>query len=251
MELDITGKCVLVTGGASRLGSVICRELAAEGCAVGICDADADAAHALVAEITAAGGTAVAAIGTIASAPEAERMHVIVRDALGDIDMLVNCIGHDLTPATMAEPDAFEAQYRAQVMPLGQIIHQLVPDMRKAGWGRIVTVASAEAMTPQRAIPLSVSAASAAILNMSLGLSKALGEDGITVNCISPGLLDLGGDAAGDAVLRAEERARQSLPGAGDPRSVASLVAWLCSPLACYVTGANIRVDGGYSPAVH
>lgn len=146
------------------------------------------------------------------------------------------------------------------MMQLGHLIHLLLPAMREQGWGHIVNVAAAEAMTPPPAVPLAVSSADAPMVNMSLGLSKALGSTGITVNCISPGLLDIadraeiGGDsgqASPPAATSDEARARQSKSPPGDPRSVASLVAWLCSPLAAYGPGANIRFDGGYSAAVH
>ncbi len=100
-------------------------------------------------------------------------------------------------------------------------------------------------------VPQAYASAKAALVNMTLGLSKALAGTGITVNCVSPGLLQTEANVDADPAELVQRHGRQSVPGLGDMEGVASLVALVASPITNFATGANIRVDGGFSPAVN
>lgn len=253
MDLALAGKRALVTGATSGLGAEVARTLAAEGVAVAIGGRDHARAEALAETIRRAGGRATLALGDLTDDAAADACVASAVDALGRIDILVNALGR--SPAigrdtVVVSSNAWADDYRDLVLPGVRMAHRVVPILREAGWGRIVQIASADALTPG-AVPQSYASAKAAIVNMSLGLAKALAGTGVTVNTISPGLLATPTYAGEDEAALIERHARQSVAGLGSLGGVAAMVAWLASPLAEHVTGANIRMDGGFSPAIH
>lgn len=253
MDLALTGKRALVTGATSGLGAEIARTLAAEGVAVAIGGRDRRRADAVAQSIRETGSTAVLALGDLTDDAAADAALSAAIDKLGGIDILVNALGHSPAIGRDTAPvasNAWAADYSALVLPGVRMIHRATPAMRESRWGRIIQIASADAMTPA-AVPHSYSSAKAAIVNMSLGLAKALSGTGITVNTLSPGLIRTPAYAHEDEAALIERHARQPVAGLGSLQGVAAMAAWLASPLADHVTGANIRIDGGFSPAVN
>jgi NAD(P)-dependent dehydrogenase (short-subunit alcohol dehydrogenase family) len=253
MDLALTGKRALVTGATSGLGAEIARTLAAEGVAVAIGGRDRARGEAVAQSIRDEGGTAILALGDLTDDAAADASLAAAIDGLGGIDILVNALGYSPAIGRDTAPvpsTAWAADYAALVLPGVRMIHRATPAMREAGWGRVIQIASADAMTPA-AVPLSYASAKAAIVNMSLGLAKALSGTGISVNTISPGLIRTPAYAhEGEAAL-IERHARQPVAGLASLAGIAAMAAWLASPLADHVTGANIRMDGGFSPAVN
>ena len=253
MDLGLTGKRALVTGATSGLGANIALTLAREGAVVAIGGRNRGRAEAVAAAIRGFGGTAVLALGNLADDAGADTALAAAIDGMGGLDILINnlgfspAIGRNVAPAATS---AFIADYSDLVLPGGRMIHRSVPLMREAGWGRVINIASADALTPG-AVPQSYASAKSAIVNMSLGLSKALAGSGITVNTVSPGLIRTPSFGSEDEAGLIERHARQSVASIAGLDQVAAMVAFLACPLADHVSGANIRIDGGFSPAIN
>ncbi|RYY25835.1 MAG: SDR family oxidoreductase [Sphingomonadales bacterium] len=250
MDLALTGKRALVTGATSGLGAEIARTLAAEGVVVAIGGRDLARAKAVAQSIRDAGGIAVLALGDLTDDAAADACVHAAADALGGIDILVNALGYSPTIGRGLPDGDWAAAYRALTLPGVRMIHRVAPMLKESGWGRIIQIASADALTPA-AVPQSYASAKAAIANMSLGLAKAFSGTGITVNTLSPGLIHTPAYALEDAAGLIDRHGRQPVAGLAPLKGVAAMAAWLASPLADHVTGANIRMDGGFSPAIN
>jgi NAD(P)-dependent dehydrogenase (short-subunit alcohol dehydrogenase family) len=238
MDLGLTGRTVLVTGGYRGTGEGMCHVLGREGAAVVVHGFEPGQADAVA---TAVGGRAVHGdIRTDAGADE-------VAAAAGPVDVLVNnygvAEGHGWFDDDMGV-DAWIDMYEKNVLSGVRMVRRLVPAMRERGFGRVLFVSTVGAHRPGARLP-HYYAAKQALLSTTVSLAKELGPSGITVNCVSPGI-----------VATAEVRARHGdtppstfmpIPAGrmGTPEEVGHLVAFLASPLAGYITGANIRIDGG------
>ena len=262
MELELNGKRALVTGSSSGIGAAIARTLAAEGCAVVVTGRNPERTRSVADSIRATGATVADVVGDLATDEGAEVVASAAVDALGGIDILVNNAGGG---AEVENPSWFTTDlsawidtYQKNVMAAGRLIHQLVPAMRDRGWGRVVQIGSMAGTVPTSAQP-DYAAAKAAMLAMSLGLSKALKGTGVTVNTVTPGMIDTEGlqdflkafaakrgwddvQQAADHILKGTG---QTVLRIGRPEDVAHAVAYLASPIADFVNGVNIHMDGG------
>jgi len=268
MDYQLTGKRALVTGSSSGIGAGIARYLAAEGAAVVIHGRDAKRAEAVAASIIEQGGTAAVALGDLAVDAGAAAVVEQARAAFEGIDILVNNAGGGAEVADkswFAMPLAeWEASWQKNVMAAGRLIHALAPAMAERGWGRIIQISTSAATTPTSAQP-DYGPSKAALNNLSLGLSKALANTGITVNTISPGMIHtegldkfLAAFAAkrgwGDDTARAMEYilkgTGQTVNRVGRVEDIGYAVAFLASPLGGFINGVNLKVDGGISPSL-
>ena len=269
MDLQLTGKRALVTGSSSGIGSGIAQELAAEGVLVVVHGRNVERANAVAAKISAAGGKAAVAIGDLSTNEGAAAVAEAALAAFGGIDILVNNAGGSFdTPDPSffsVSPEAMMATYQANTIAAFRLIQALAPAMKERGWGRIINIATAAAITPTSAQP-DYGPAKAAMLNMSLGLSKTLRMTGVTVNCVSPGmirtegLMEFLGNFAqkrgwGDDVPKAEEYfvkgTGQTVGRVGEVTDIAYGVLMLASPRADIINGTNFHVDAGISPAIN
>ncbi|GAA5030310.1 SDR family NAD(P)-dependent oxidoreductase [Actinopolymorpha pittospori] len=260
MDLQLAGKRALVTGSSSGLGKAIAERLAAEGVGVVVHGRDVARTEKVAAEIRGAGGRAAVAIGDLSTDEGAE---LVVGAALADapIDILVNNAGaYAQLSWAEATPETWRATYEGNVISGVRMIQRLVPQMRRRGWGRVITIGGGLATQPMASHP-QYNATLAARHNLAVSLARELKDTGVTSNVVAPGaiLVDhvkelLTGIAPargwGETWEEIERGAvRDTIPNDtgrfGRPEEIAAAVAYLSSPLADYVSGANLRVDGG------
>jgi 3-oxoacyl-[acyl-carrier protein] reductase len=244
MDLQLKGQTALVTGASTGIGRAIARTLAAEGARLAVVARRRELLETLGAEIVAAGGIAPAIIVADIMAPDSPQR---VRDeavaALGAIDILVNCAGQSRPLPVEAGDEQWDEALTLNFTRVRQLTHRVLPQMRERGYGRIVNITGKS--EPDRLN--AAFAAKAGIHAWSKGLSKAIGKQGITVNCVAPGRI------MSEQIRRLyPEPERQALSDTeisvgryGEPEDVALMVAFLASPLAAYYTGIVVPVDGG------
>ena len=267
MDLGLTGKRALVTGSSSGIGAGIARMLAAEGCAVVVHGRDAARAEAVARSIRDAGGEADCAIGDLAGDAGADA----VAARAGAIDILVNnaggAAGTSAQSWAQVELAAWIETYQGNVGPAARMIQRLLPGMRQRGWGRIINIASAAATQPIAFGP-DYGAAKAAVINLTSSLAKALGPCGVTANSVSPGIVltpaverwldglrePMGWQGLDQAELerKVTETTVPTLVGRiGRVEDIGHAVCMVASPASGYMTGANIRVDGGQVQSIN
>ncbi|MEO3819621.1 SDR family NAD(P)-dependent oxidoreductase [Plantactinospora sp. B24E8] len=260
MDLQLSGKRALVTGSSSGLGVAMVRLLAAEGAAVVVHGRDEGRARAVADEIRAAGGTADVATGDLTTDAGADK---VAAEALagGLVDILVNNAGaYQHLSWTDATPDTWAETYEGNVISGVRMIQRLVPQMRERGWGRVITIGGGLGTQPLFQHP-QYNATLAARHNLAVSLARELRGSGVTSNVVAPGaiLVDAVKDLLtglapergwGETWEEIEQAATNDLvpndiQRMGRPDEIASAVAYLASPLAGYISGANLRVDGG------
>ncbi len=237
-------KVALVTGGSRGIGAAIAKRLAVDGAAVAITYArDAQAAAAVVEAIESAGGKAVA---IQAEATNAEAVKNAVEKTIahfGRLDVLVNNAGTAI-PKPFEESTLEEMDRMIDINIRGTLFatHAALPHMTSGG--RIITVGSCvgeRSMTPGLT---AYAATKGAVKMFAQGLAREVGTRGITVNNVQPGPIDTElNPASGEWAT--PQIANTALGRYGHVEEVASLVAFIASPEASYITGANLTVDGG------
>jgi 3-oxoacyl-[acyl-carrier protein] reductase len=270
MKVDLTGRRALVTGSTKGIGEATVRLLASCGASVVVHGRDRGKAERIVAEITAAGGTAAAVMGDLTAASGVETVTSSIEGRFGGIDVLVNNVGsaQPFSPDWFAVDDQqWLGSYQCNVVAGVSMVRYFIPGMRARGWGRIINVSSNSYSKPTVDFP-AYAPAKAALVSMTMSLARALTGTGVTANLVSPGpvltetmesnLALLGRDAGWPEIdPRAIEARlmREKWPNAvgrmGRPEEVAAAIAFLASPQAAYITGSNLRVDGGESCTFH
>jgi len=245
MDLQLKGKTALVTGASMGIGRAIAKGLAGEGVKLCIAARRKDLLEELAREIAGIGGPQPDIIeADVMPEGAAERLAAEAYKRLGHIDILVNSAGGS-QPALPV--DAPESKWMESMMlnfiRVRQLTHATLPGMIERRWGRVINISGKS--EPERLI--AATPAKAAVHAWSKGLSREVGKHGITVNCIQPGRI------MSEQIRRKyspEFRAKQSaeeIPVGryGEPEELASLAVFLASPVACYITGAVLPVDGG------
>jgi 3-oxoacyl-[acyl-carrier protein] reductase len=244
VDLMLEGRGALVTGASSGIGRGIALALAREGARVVVTARREAALAELGEEIVANGGTApIPVIADLLDPDAPETIATAAQAALGDVAILVNNAGGSRPFGKDATDDEWDEALTLNFTRHRQLTGRLLGGMQARGWGRVINITG-------KSEPEGVNgafAAKAALHSWAKGLSREVGGDGITVNCIPPGRI------MSEQIERnypAEHRARhaaEDIPVGeyGQPEDLADLVCFLASPRARYITGAVIPVDGG------
>ena len=243
--LPLTGKIAIVTGGSRSIGAAIAKRLAADGATVAITyNASPDRAEAVVQEIVAAGGQAVA-LAADAGNPEAVRAAIAeVAQRFGKIDILVNNAGISLLGAP--EDIAFEDFQRILAVNVTGVFVATQQALKHMGQGgRIIHIGSSMVQYAAFATASVYTLSKGALTGFSRGLVRDLGPRG-TVNTVHPGPTDSDMNPA-DGPIADFLRPNIAMGRYGEGKDVASAVAYLASAEAGFVTGAELIVDGGFT----
>jgi 3-oxoacyl-[acyl-carrier protein] reductase len=244
MNRKLEGKIALITGGSRGIGAAIAKRLATEGADVAITyTKGADAAASVVKEIERAGRKAIA---IQADAADAEAVKAAVDKTiatLGRLDVLVNNAGTAI-PKKFEETTLEEMDRMIDINIRGAFVATQAALKHMKDGGRIIMIGSSvgERMMTPGLVPYS--ATKGAVKMFSQGLSREVGNRGITVNNIQPGPIDTElNPAAGEWAV--PQKAATALNRYGSVDDVAALVAFVAGPESSYITGANLTVDGG------
>jgi 3-oxoacyl-[acyl-carrier protein] reductase len=247
MDLQIAGRTALVTGASAGIGTGIAECLAREGVRLALAGRSASALDAVGKRVTGLGGPAPVLISAdIATTEGVAQVATAALDAFGGrVDFLINNAGGS-RPLTGAETEEFwQEALDLNFQSARRLTARLEPGMREARSGRIINVTGA---IFGRAIN-GAGAAKAALLAWSRAKAFELAPYGITVNCIAPGRINSVQilEKLHPTEASRADYIRQNIPAGrfGDPADMGNLAAFLVSPLAAYINGAHIPVDGG------
>jgi NAD(P)-dependent dehydrogenase (short-subunit alcohol dehydrogenase family) len=261
MDLGITGRTALVTGADSGIGWCTARLLLAEGATVVISDRDPEKLDAAAAELGADAGRLHAFAADITSVDDLRDLHEKTQEAVGDIDILVQSAGITGAQGLFHEIDdsGWTSTLEVDLMGPVRLVREFLPDLRSGGWGRLVLVASEDALQPYDD-ELPYCAAKAGVMSFAKGLSRSYAKEGLLVNTVGPAFIHTPmtdammvkrADEIGSSVEKAiesfldEERPFMELKRRGEPEEVANVIVFLCSERASFVNGSNYRVDSG------
>jgi 3-oxoacyl-[acyl-carrier protein] reductase len=243
MDLQLIGKRALVTGASSGLGLACAKALIAEGATVTLV---ARGAARLEKARASLGPRAHALAADLSTPADIDRMVREAEALMGGIDILVaNAGGPPPGSFESTAVEAYPAALQLSLISTVAMCKATVPAMRERGWGRVVAITSIAVREPIAQLILS-NTARAGLTGFLKTLATEVAADGVTVNSVQPGLhaTDRLREVFGDTDKLASGLPVRKL---GDPEDFGRIVAFLCSPTACFITGSAIPVDGGSS----
>lgn len=257
METGLRGKVAIVCAASEGLGRAAAEALAAEGCRLAICSRRQEALDRVASEIRQRCGAEVLPVAADLTDPvQITSLVETTVASFGGLDVLVTNVGGPRPGLfeTLTDDDWTDA-VQLLLMSAVRLSREAIPRMRARGAGRIIHITSVAVKQPVPGLMLSNSVR-AAVVGFAKTLSRELAGDHITVNCVAPGytrtqrVIDLNRATAereGKALDEIEHRLMANIPMGrlGDPGELASLICYLASDRAAYITGTLIQVDGG------
>jgi 3-oxoacyl-[acyl-carrier protein] reductase len=248
MSRKLTGKVAVVTGASKGIGAAIAQHLAAEGAAVVVnYSSSKEGADRVVAEISKAGGKAVAVKANLSKKTDIDQLFAETKKAFGKLDILINNAGiYEFSPLEAITEDHFHRQYDLNVLGLILATQEAVKHIGPGG-GSIVNISSvaSTAGLPNAAV---YSGTKAAVDAVTRSLAKELGPRKIRVNSLNPGMVETEGFNAqgiGESDMRKQSEAMTPLGRIGQPQDIATVAVFLASDDSRWITGETLFVSGG------
>lgn len=262
MDLGLTDKVAIITGGSEGIGKAAAQRMAEEGARVVIVARRADVLEAAAQEIRdATGGNVIAVAGDVTTSDTRDRTVKTALDNFGRIDILVNNAGVSMAKSfELVSDDDWASDFDLKVWAAVRLMRSVIPEMRKVGGGRIINVTNLGGRTPGAAsMPTSISRAAG--MAITKGLSRDLARDNILVTTVCIGLIKSGqherryarqqadnANLSMDAFYTNSAKARNvPLGRVGEAHEAGDVITFLASERSSYLTGIAINIDGGTS----
>ncbi len=261
MNLHLTNKTAIVTGGSKGIGKGIAEALAAEECNVAICSRHEDELNRAANSLRDNGAKALAVTADLTKDADIQKLVDAAVERFGCIDILINNAGTVGQHGTFEETSVEEWKnlFELNLFAVVKLTQKVLPYMKKQRWGRIINISSENGTQPYPDM-IHYNASKAALTNFSKALSKQYASEGILVNTVSPAFIQtplvdkMMEESAKKQGISKKEMIQQfldknrphiELKRPGKVEEVGPLVAFLCSDKASFIVGANYRIDGG------
>jgi 3-oxoacyl-[acyl-carrier protein] reductase len=251
-DFSVKDRVVVITGAGQGIGRELARQFAAAGAIPVVADVMIDNAALVKAEIEARGGRAMAVKVDVADEASVNAMIAAVVAEHGRVDVLINnaaiFASLEKRKFELIPMDEWDRVMRVNINGPLLCARAVAPVMRKAGWGRIINIAS-------DAVPKGVMnymhyvTSKSAMIGFTNAMARELGEDGINVNCIRPGAVATEVDRAVNPTqdLKRTQIAQQCIKRGMEPPDLVGLMMFLSAPASSFITGQTIACDGGYT----
>ncbi len=255
-EGEQSGRVALVTGGSSGIGRGAANELARQGASVVVHGLTIDEANLVVQEIRIAGGTAIAAAGPIDDPETTQSAVAVALSEYGQLDVLVTSAGIQRYGTALDTPiEVWDEVFNVNVKGVFLACKAALPEIRKSQAGAIAIIASVQASATQANVAAYTSS-KGALLSLARAMAVDEGPYGVRVNSVSPGTIDTpmlrntarllsDGSPAGMQALVDDWGSAHALGRTGTIQELGSVISFVTSPRATFMTGDDIRVDGG------
>ncbi len=252
--MRLQNKRAVVTGAGTGIGAACARKFAAEGCAVAIVDVDEARANIVAAEISDAGGSALAVRADVTQRSDLASAFATVESAFGGVDIVMNNAGivhPDDGDIAETPDDAWDRTLEVNVKSVFLGCNLAIPALLRQGGGAILNTASIVALVGSSPSQIAYTASKGAVVAMTREIAICYARQGIRANAICPGPIatEMTKQVMGGAALAESYRVHLPMGRMGTPEEIADMAAYLASDEASYVTGQTISVDGGLTSA--
>ena len=256
MDLDLKGKRAVVTGASLGIGEAVVKMLAEHGADVSFCARNPEAVNTL-SSFEPANGSIEGFVADMGNKESTDSFIGSVQED-GPVDILVNNVGASPSRNFLYMTDEdWQELHELNLLSAVRCTRAFLPNMREKKWGRVIMVSSSAGKYPNAAL-IDYGTTKAAMISMSKSLAKKYGSDGVLVNSILPGLIHTAmweraateiAEATGGKMEDVIKNNGHSVPVGryGTSEEVASLITFLCTNAASYISGTSIEVDGGQS----